>query len=85
MLGGTSPEFTLLSNDNFWDPKKIQLFEPNKKSTNRPDINDKILRYKSKKSDFDIKALENAFKNVNKNRLKKTILISKEVSISIFA
>ncbi len=83
MLAGTSTGFTLLSNDNFWDPENIQLFEPNKSSTNRPDINDKILRYKSKKSDFDIKAVEKALKNVNKNRLKKAIFISKD-SIKIF-
>ena len=49
------------------------------------DINDKILRYKSKISDFDIKAIEKALKNVNKNRLKKAIFKSKEDSISIFA
>tara|TARA_B100001093_G_C26135614_1_gene721057 strand:- start:188 stop:418 length:231 start_codon:yes stop_codon:yes gene_type:complete len=45
MLVGTSDGFTQLSNDNFWDPKNIQLTEKNlEKSTNRPGINIKILR-----------------------------------------
>ena len=44
MLAGTSAVFTLSSNDDFWDPKDIQLFEDNKRSTNLPDINIKILR-----------------------------------------
>ncbi len=66
MLAGTSAGFTLSSNDDFWDPKDIQLFEDYKRSTNLPDINIKILRYKSKKSDLDIKAIKKIYKNINK-------------------
>ena len=66
MLAVTSAVFTLSSNDDFWDPKDIQLFEDNKRSTNLPDINIKILRYKSKKSDLDIKAIKKIYKNINK-------------------
>ena len=48
MLVGNSAGFTLLSNEDFWDPKNIQLFEDGvEKSTNKPNINVKILILKN--------------------------------------
>ena len=48
MLVGNSAGFTLLSNEDFWDPKNIQLFEDGQeKSTIKPNmcVKAQILKY----------------------------------------
>ena len=71
MLVGNSAGFTLLSNDDFWDPKTIQLFEDGpERSTNKPNINDKILRYKDTTSTFNKFEIEITWMKIRIKRKK---------------
>ena len=69
MLVGNSAGFTLLSNEDFWDPKNIQLFEDGpEKSTNKPDISIKALILKNSTCN-KCEVTENWMK-IKKNRVK---------------
>ena len=72
MLGAHWPGCTILSNDDFWDPKNIQLFEEGKeRSSNKPNINVKIYSYKSKKSGLDKETLKNILIDIKESERRK--------------
>ena len=72
MLVGNSAGFTLLSNEDFWDPKNIQLFEDGmEKSTNKPNISVKAIILKNSTNKCEVTENWEKIKNNPRKILKE--------------